>query len=1007
VRSTETIVSLDPFSTKLKVDTIVNFIIRSKILLADPKVESGGTNIEERLEKLLKTMTSRWQRCVIRPIYLEKVVTLCKDENALRATSPTINASKIEEKGRKQASKPKAAKATTTAGAKNDDKKVTSALLSACLDIFVGLAEMAPENSFLTENSYQLSEILISCFFQARQPEEHEVRKKLQQFVVKFLSCSKNKKIDTSVVQLINVQIESFLVDAEIGYRKGSTGSQGSSSDRQQNSTRYRQTALEQERSEVIAASFALGIINEISSSREAYFKTFTSSLLGLLETLVKKHISDASSKQKQGGVSNAPQVGTGSIRQIHHTPTVGILNETFLMNNPQSVSAGARSTQPKEPYPSMELNEFNQTLRSTALIIEMLGTSDLAYSFTRSRKALFQIMSNILDSSNSIQLLLTAVRVVGRWLLSDIAGGPLTSKERYNFLWRIASFDFNGLPDAVAQPLADLVSHYVIAFLSQRGLTIEDQRMPDIVSSMNEYAPSKNMPQIIKENDDAMLGRSMVSCLVTANHPLRDILLSLFVSQTNRPEEEKHSSAAQGGIPLRTPTEVLWQLFHSDFEGLGGRYWIVVFVELLLVNMRSSAHIAGSQEPANKKKTTRLLPMPRFSNSADSSPLLRAKSLSEYQSFVKTVVEEKKGIDSGGEHFVTALRQLAHGDVSICQSLFETLLPASWIVIPNDEIRLGLVLAMESLLSCTFHSQFFKNDVKRTDQRAMNSIRSFLNGLSALKPLPTIDINIMVSLAETYNCWYEVLSILEHQYLVVSNKKLSKAGIEFRDEVILAMQQCYRQLGESNIWMGLALKSCILPDTKRAASLDVYGKVDGALEAYSNLVDLVESGASSPPDVEIRLWEERWVDINREQCQLGAVAEYANASSNSLLMLECAWKMQDWDRVRALCSMPSLVAAVESGEPAVKMSETLLAVADGKLSDVENLHAQTAQLCLYKWQQLPALTSGSNAHAGLLHFFHRLVEIRESGQIMVETSNHSTGKTLPDLKNLLKYVVI
>ena len=86
-----------------------------------------------------------------------------------------------------------------------------------------------------------------------------------------------------------------------------------------------------------------------------------------------------------------------------------------------------------------------------------------------------------------------------------------------------------------------------------------------------------------------------------------------------------------------------------------------------------------------------------------------------------------------------------------------------------------------------------------------------------------------------------------------------------------------------------------------------------------------------------------------------------------------------------------------------MKMSETLLAVADGKLSDVENLHAQTAQLCLYKWQLLPELTSGSMAHASLLHFFHRLVEIRESGQIMVETSNHSNGKTLPDLKNLLK----
>ena len=121
------------------------------------------------------------------------------------------------------------------------------------------------------------------------------------------------------------------------------------------------------------------------------------------------------------------------------------------------------------------------------------------------------------------------------------------------------------------------------------------------------------------------------------------------------------------------------------------------------------------------------------------------------------------------------------------------------------------------------------------------------------------------------------------------------------------------------------------------------------------------------------------------------------------MLLLESAWKSQDWDRVRQLVASPPLVAAVESGDPAVKMSETLLAVADGKLGDAENSHAQAAQLCLYKWQQLPKLFRGSRPHASLLHCFHRLVEIRESGQIMVETSNHSTGRTLPDLKNLLK----
>lgn len=56
------------------------------------------------------------------------------------------------------------------------------------------------------------------------------------------------------------------------------------------------------------------------------------------------------------------------------------------------------------------------------------------------------------------------------------------------------------------------------------------------------------------------------------------------------------------------------------------------------------------------------------------------------------------------------------------------------------------------------------------------------------------------------------------------------------------------------------------------------------------------------------------------------------------------------------------------------------------QLSEVENLHAQTAQLCLYKWRLLPSVFSGCNAHTSLLHHFHRLIDLKESGQIMVET---------------------
>ena len=241
------------------------------------------------------------------------------------------------------------------------------------------------------------------------------------------------------------------------------------------------------------------------------------------------------------------------------------------------------------------------------------------------------------------------------------------------------------------------------------------------------------------------------------------------------------------------------------------------------------------------------------------------------------------------------------------------------------------------------------------------------------------------------------MLSLLESQHAALKSGPLG-------ERTLAAMRHCYRQLDEDNIWMSLSAQSCRVPLSLRVLSKDIYGMVNEAVDGYSELVghDEAEDMAIEPSKFEMDLWEERWIDLNKDLCQLEAVSEYANAAGSPHLQLECAWKTRDWDKVRSLCASSALLPDVEIGDPLVKMSETLLAVADGKLTEVGNLHAQTAQLCLYKWQLLPRLACGSLSHSYLLHFFHRLVEIRESGQIMVETSNHANGRTLPDLKNLL-----
>lgn len=201
------------------------------------------------------------------------------------------------------------------------------------------------------------------------------------------------------------------------------------------------------------------------------------------------------------------------------------------------------------------------------------------------------------------------------------------------------------------------------------------------------------------------------------------------------------------------------------------------------------------------------------------------------------------------------------------------------------------------------------------------------------------------------------------------------------------AVRRCYLELGEEDTWMSLKSKACTIPGLKYAGSLDMYGRVREAIKEYNSLIDQCDNASSEiePSDLEMSFIEDRWIALQRETCQWGVLSDLGEESGFTKLMMECAWKNRDWEKLRTLSNSPAAVSALELGDIDVKMNEIFLAIYDGKLNEIENLHAQTAQLCLYKWQLLPPVYAGCNAHLTLLRNFNRLVDIRESGQIMVE----------------------
>lgn len=639
---------------------------------------------------------------------------------------------------------------------------------------------------------------------------------------------------------------------------------------------------------------FALAAMSKLSKHQTSYLKKFFATLLMFYKRFASAHYSDASARHRQGSSSSSRSLDAGT---RHHTPTVGILDST-LFGDEQDNSKVAPSKNRKDDKP------ISPCITCMLLVLRMLESSEDIYNFTRTRKEVLQILIGVIDNSDSLLLLLVAVRASCRLILSNEYGSPLTLKEKNSLLSKLALLDFNWIQDdLLSQALSDIVITFILRFCQQ-----------NITDSYKEFE------------------KLIVAFLPKANLAARDDLLRSYV--TLKP---KHKGIQDECEPSNN---LLWRLLRSDFEGIGGRFWVIVFVEVFLWRLNSDS--------------------PRCMN---------------------------------------GIRVLVHSDMSFCHELLEQLLPVGWEMIQDDRLRLQAMQAIESLLSRTYHSQFSltRNTFFIGDSRCTNAIRSFLNALSVLRPIPILDTNLLVYLAEHYSSWHEVIALLELQYFALNDSLLS-------EQMLTAMRHCYRKLNEEDMWLSVARESCKVEKSRNALSLDVYSLVEGAVAGYSQLVDLVESAESNlePSNFEMDMWEERWILLQKELCQGQVLSEFACASANPHLQLECAWKSQDWTQVRSLCSSTALLAGVESGDPSIKISETLLAIADGKLAEVENLHAQSAQLCLYKWQLFPKVSCGSMSHASLFQLFHRLVEIRESGNIMSETTSHASKKTLPDLKNIL-----
>jgi transformation/transcription domain-associated protein len=701
-------------------------------------------------------------------------------------------------------------------------------------------------------------------------------------------------------------------------------------------------------------------------------------------------------------------------------TPTIGIIQQS-------NVEKDAFDQRKKE---SCSLNQYSvcgTAVTACIICVRLLAESSVPYTFSLKRKAFFSILGTILDSSNNIIILTSCVVVIHSWV-TDKCGCPMTSKEIASFIGKMTSLDSHCLSDSAAQPLYELVAN-TISFLcrwqksSLKTVSFVSSGDEDVQSSL---AGHENLSAAIKKEEidlsqKYLMSRALVATLMCANADVRYSALLTFgmhrrldFDGAQNGYNSEHISRF-GCISGRSPSDILWQLFSSDLEGVGSRYWISVFTDILiaisdhsgnlqLVNCSTSdstnpmrEHVAEEKSAPSSKKTN------SGEDSSNSSyPCAAVTSLDsqfkDYEAFVAA--------GSGQGRCLSALRVLAYSDVSLCYTLFRSLMCSAFAQFRNADTECYLAPKMEQLLSHPCHSQFLKvgkfltsdDGTRSRSSYHTNCVKAFLGVVVCLRPVPYLNPDLLLSIATHYNAWHEVIFLFEN-YITISGTHTEK----FKMKLQSSLQICYGSLGEDDLRSNVAMKSAYHSSTVRACTLEMYGRIDAAVALYEALFQREgESSTLSMPSRELSLWEERWIELNRELCRWDVLKDFGNAKNLESLIMECSWKSRDWETLRRLCVNPSNVAYLELGEPLLKIYELYLSMAEEKVDLVESLYFQAGQLCLYKWQLLPNGASSCGAKKLLLQYFHRLVELLESSKMLHESQAYTKKGSLPDFKNQL-----
>lgn len=334
----------------------------------------------------------------------------------------------------------------------------------------------------------------------------------------------------------------------------------------------------------------------------------------------------------------------------------------------------------------------------------------------------------------------------------------------------------------------------------------------------------------------------------------------------------------------------------------------------------------------------------------------------------------ELAGYTAGG--FIDAARKLLYSDPDTTHQAWITIFKEAWTSLPrNSQIETTRYLI--GLLTKEYHLQ-------NVDRRP-NVIQTLLAGALACSPSLALPPHLVRYLGKTYNSHHTAIELLQN---VIEEHRDDDA---IRESGLDALAETYAELSEEDPLYGLWRRRAFFSETNISLSFEQAGLWSQAQQMYEAAQLKARSGTLPFTESEYTLWEDHWINCAEKLQQWDILTDLARQEGNNDLLLECAWRLQDWanDKAQIQDAIQNMLPAPTPRKRVFEALMLLIRSQTGEQinpADFQRVCDEGIQYSLRKWYHLPEIVSES--HIPLLHIFQQWVELQEAAkQIFVSLS--------------------